>query len=917
MIQPYVNPESDATALDTMFFTDADKVRFDGGKLRKIKGWQRIFSKNQQRIIGAARNIFSFRDKNNAAWTLIGTHRSLYALKDTNYFYNITPLKTETQATPLCFTSEYNTGVDVLVTTVEGSNTVTLTINQYLNSGDQIQISGVSGTINGIPAVEFNKTFNAYVVNNNTIQLSVISPATSSGIVSVNMNWATGYLFVDIDTDGDFLLKGDRIKFTDSTDVANILANVINSEHIISNVVDSIRFVVQTGVIATSLVENGGGSGVLFQRQIPAGNISQNNGFGYGGGQYGSSEYGSPLVYTNQNANTGPRVWSMDKWQDSNNDIYIILTPGDIVGSADETGANLYAWDVNLLTSPTLISNAPKFVKWTYVSNNLICTLGGAFSPATQSIPNFFANSDIGNMTNWTPAPGSYAYFAVIDQANAFISQATARGRNMLFTEDEVYLLDFVDKPNIWAISKLMNTDGIMASKARVEIEDAVLWMGKSDFFVFDGTSVDILPNNTLKRSVFDNINNSNYLKCFAHSSSNYNEIWFFWVKGNDNEPNNYVMYNYQDKTWCMGTMLRTASQEPFNINEAPYMIESNFTSTLNPTNARSYFFELIDNPLETVDTSQFIDINITGDVCYLKAGDYIKISGAVDTNGIPAAEINGIKQIVAVLSEEPNGYGEGLYGEGPYGVSYFTSTIISIESTTTAATSSGNGGGSSITVGTSILGFDIGSTRIGANETITVNKLPILGGMAESVVNVRSSAIRYANGNVIEVNNNEPQVTFSTSNETIQNDTNPLFEVSYYPSDRLFQHEVGLNAYNTDFVYGSNETQAAPMLAYATTNMLQLGDGDNTAVIYSVYPDTNQVGNLTLKVTGKLYPQSNVIKPSLGGGSGEYTITPTTTKVDLMFVARQRQYSIQSNEINGNFLIGKWFEEVKPSSTR
>lgn len=912
IIEPFVNPSDDSTALDTMFFTDADKVRFDGGKLRKIKGWTRIFSNNEQRIIGAARNIFSYRDADNTPWTLIGTHRSLYALKNNSDFFNITPISTATTATPLCFTTEYNTGVNIPVTTVAGSDTVTLSVNQYLNSGDEIQISGVIADINGIPASEFNNTFPTTVIDNNTIQISITTPATSSGTVLASMDWATGYLYVDIDTGGNPLLKGDRIKFSGSTDVGNIGTSLINAEQVISNVVNSIRFVFQTQTIATSLVENGGGSDVLFQRQIAAGNIDQNNGFGYGGNNYGGVglPYGSALQYTNQAANTGPRIWSMDKWQNSSNVEYIILTPGDLDGSADETGANLYSWTNDLTVAPVLIADAPIFVKWTYVSNNVICTLGGAFSPASQGIPNFFASSDVGDMTAWTPGPSSYAFRAVLDAAGPLISQASTRNRDLLFTENEVYLAQFVDKPKVWVINKLMTTDGIMGPKARVEIEDAVLWMGKGDFFVFDGTSVDVLPNNTMQRNVFDNISETNYLKCFAHSVPNYNEVWFFWVKDADTlfygdntpgpdgtEPNNYAMYNYQDKTWCMGTMLRTASEEPFNVNETPYMIESNFTKTLNPSSVKSYFFALSPSPLLTANGSQFIDVLIPGNDCYLKAGDYVSINGAMDTNGIPAGEINGIKQIVSTVNLGENGY-------------------VTIESTTPAI-SSGTGGGDSVTLGTAILGFDIGSTRIGANESIGTNLVPAVGGIPVDMTNVSNATIRYTNGSVIQVDNGSPETVFATNSETITNNISPLFEITYYPSDRLFQHENGLNAYNVDYVYGSDDTEAAPMLSYAKTNMMQLGDGDDTAVLYSIYPDTNQAGNLTLKVTGKLYPQSGIIFPRLGNGTGEYNITPITTKVDLMFVARQRQYTITSNEIDGNFLIGKWYEEVKPSSTR
>ena len=45
-INPLVNPLEDSTELDTIYFTNTDKVRFQNGKLRKLKGWNRIFSAN-------------------------------------------------------------------------------------------------------------------------------------------------------------------------------------------------------------------------------------------------------------------------------------------------------------------------------------------------------------------------------------------------------------------------------------------------------------------------------------------------------------------------------------------------------------------------------------------------------------------------------------------------------------------------------------------------------------------------------------------------------------------------------------------------------------------------------------------------------------------------------------------------------
>ena len=45
--------------------------------------------------------------------------------------------------------------------------------------------------------------------------------------------------------------------------------------------------------------------------------------------------------------------------------------------------------------------------------------------------------------------------------------------------------------------------------------------------------------------------------------------------------------------------------------------------------------------------------------------------------------------------------------------------------------------------------------------------------------------------------------------------------------------------------------------------------------------------------------------------------MTPTTVKVDPMSIGRVRQYIFTSNVVNGNYLLGRMFEEIKPSTPR
>ncbi len=899
-IIPGVSPLTDSTELDTILFTAADKVRFQNGKLRKIKGWVRIFPQNNLNITGSARNIFSYRDSIDNPITVIGTNTRLFAYTPQNgdFFYNITPLNVTTIPLTNAFTTEYNSTVDVIVGTTNNSINVSLFIENYFEDGDLIKISGVTGgPYNGIPASAFNGTFVVFVVSNTQITINLASRATSTGDVVVNMTWAAQYLYVNYPANG--LPLGDRVKILGSTDVDGIPAAKINLEFVISNIKDANNFVINTGVFATSFVALGGGVSTTIQTQIAAGYTQEEVGFGFGGGQFGAGDFGVGKV-DNSIDMQFPRIWSM-----SNFGGVLVLTPGDPVTTSTD---NLYYWENNVAVAPVLVSSSigasgvPLACKWVYVSNNTVCVFGAG------GMLNQFNSSDPGFYNSWTPGASTSAFQFIYQQAIPLISQAKSRNFDLQFTQSEVYLAEFIDKPDIWFIRKLFGTDGIIGPKARAIIEDAVFWMGTGDFYVFDGYTVNTLPNNTVKRYVYDNINMGQSYKCFCLANVEYSEVWFFYPFGNDTECNNYVMYNYKEGHFTTGTMNRSCAEEGANVNGNPYMVQiGNMITDPIPNSINTYFFSLSANPLTTIMSSATVTMAISPDV-YFQAGDDIFISGAVDTNGIPAADINGIRTITFVATEN------GEFGAGPFGYGDFGGGGVGVQSIQftagASATSSGSGGGSAITVGTAIIGVQYSKTAsVFVNEVVTIMGSSSVDGFPSNVINT-TNPIRYIQGNIFQINVGANDV-FSTSSVIGGGGAGLMLTVT--DEDRLFIHEKGLNDYNNDFnVYTDPpQNQYAPILSYAQTNYVGIEAQDNTMLIYSFFSDISQKQNMTLTVNVKEFAQSSHVHTQ------NFTLTPTTTKVDPMMIGRVRQYTLTSNVLNGDFLIGKIFEEFKPSTPR
>lgn len=895
-IIPGVNPTSDSTELDTIFFTEADKVRFQEGKLRKLKGWQRIYPENNINITGICRNIFSYRDANDNPIEVFGTSFGLFAYfpKNGDYFYNITPLSTDTVNIPSAFSTEYNASAVVQIETTAGSPTITLSIVNYFEDDDLITISSVSGgPYHGISASAFNGTFPVFVVNNSSIEITVAANATVSGITTVPMTWTSGYLYVSYPSHG--ITLGERIGILLADDVDGITAASINKEFIVSNIVDTNNFIIQTGVTATSLVTGGGGGATTIQVQIVSGADGASAGYGFGNGKFGAGLYGTGIPSEDTNV-IFPRIWSMDNYGPN-----LILTPGDPATTSTD---NLYYWQSDITVAPTLISassgasGVPLACKWVYVSNNVICVLGSAGSL------NQFSSSDTLAFNNFTPAADTYGYTTILQQATALLTQSKARNFDLLFTQSEVYLVEFVDKPDIWFFRKLFGTDGVIGPKARAVIEDAVFWMGNGDFYVFDGYTVNVLPNNTVKRYVYDNINFEQSFKCFAYANVEYSEVSFYYPAGNDTEPNNYVTYNYKEFHWTTGTMSRTASEERTNALGNPILVQSNNSITANvPDSIGTYFFTLGTDPLATTMSSTSIVMSLEPNI-YLQVGDIIFISGAVDTNGITAAHINGERTITAVSNNV--GFGSGEFGAGEYGSEVVGITFVAGG----AASSTGSGGGSGITVGTAIVSITYsGVSILSVNEVITVQGSTAVDGFSAADLSI-TNPIRYIDGNRIEVDINTEH-KFSTS--SVSSGGGDLTTITFPDACRVFKHDMGLNDYNNNFnVYNDPwENQYSSMLSYAQTNYAQIQDGDNTMLIYSLYPDINQKQNMTVTINVKEYAQSPYVHTQV------FTTTPTTTKIDPMMIGRVRQYTFTSNVLGGDYLIGKMYEEVIPSTPR
>ena len=148
-------------------WNNCDKVRFRSGYPQKIGGWLRY---GTFVVAGICRQVFNWITTASDNYLALGTSKKLY-LESGQNLYDITPLRATfiTPTTDNCFT------------TVNGSKTVTVTINSHgATDGDFVTFSGVVGPIGGIPQSEFNAEFIVTRIDANTLTITMTTAATSS-----------------------------------------------------------------------------------------------------------------------------------------------------------------------------------------------------------------------------------------------------------------------------------------------------------------------------------------------------------------------------------------------------------------------------------------------------------------------------------------------------------------------------------------------------------------------------------------------------------------------------------------------------------------------------------------------------------------------------------------------------------------
>jgi len=495
-------------------YWDANLIRWRAGKLLPVGGWQRITSSP---LASTPRILFPWTTQLDALVTAVGCDAKLYALRGSTY-EDITPndfVTADQGQTGGYGAGDYGEllyGLDyagvVISTAVRTSNVVTITTataNKF--------ITGMSVMIADVTDSSFNGTFTVTVTNSTTFTYSqtAANASSSGGIASlptadwrpVSSAFIPSFCWTIDNWGGDILAvassDGRLLHYEDGEDQAHPVG------------VNSIATAVRTSNVVT---------------------ITTDHHHGFITGQ--------TVVIT------GTSVSSM------NGTFVVTDTPTDHQFTYSNSGTNASGTGGTASTeTPVPINNRGVIV--TPERHAVLIGAGGN--------PRRVAWSSREDYTEWDFAdPTNTAGYLDLDTSSKITMCAAVREGTLIWTEDEAWLMQYVGLPYIYSITRIGYGCGLIAPRAFATTAGRCIWMSKESFWLYDGGTVRPLRCD-VGSYVFENVDpDTGILYTNGAENGTFPEAWFWYPSEGSDVPDRYVVYNYAEDWWTIGSMTRTAA---------------------------------------------------------------------------------------------------------------------------------------------------------------------------------------------------------------------------------------------------------------------------------------------------------------------------------------------------------------------
>jgi hypothetical protein len=309
-----------------------------------------------------------------------------------------------------------------------------------------------------------------------------------------------------------------------------------------------------TATTTANASDSGNGQGtVIGKYQLNVGLDVYVQSTGWGAGTWGAGTFGSSTALT---FNNQLRLWSHDNFGED-----LIINPrlGGVFYWDQSNGLTTRAIPLSDLSGANLPPTVALQVMVSDIDRHVVCFGADPISGTTRTgaiDPMNIAWSDQENAAEWEPLATNTAGSFRLSAGSSIIGAIRAKQETLVWTDTALYSMTFIGQPFTFGLNLVNEGVGLVSPNAMINTPKGIFWMDRKGFYAYNG-SVQEIPC-TVQAYVFGDINEGQSFQIFGFVNKAFDEVGWFYCTEDSNVIDKYVVFNYEENVWTIGSLSRT-----------------------------------------------------------------------------------------------------------------------------------------------------------------------------------------------------------------------------------------------------------------------------------------------------------------------------------------------------------------------
>lgn len=200
-------------------------------------------------------------------------------------------------------------------------------------------------------------------------------------------------------------------------------------------------------------------------------------------------------------------------------------------------------------------------------------TEGGTDYPSRLRFSNLVLSGQVPDSWDASDTTKSAGFIDLVEMKTPIIDGFPLGKNFVIYSADQVYLLEFVGGTFIMNTRKLFSDVGIINQNCAVEVENQHYVFSSDDIYVHNGSTRQSIVDERVRNYIFNGMDTSAYRKFFVQHNPDLNEVYFCYKSGDDMAVftdgarcNRAAVYNYRNNTWSFMDMPNVSAGTIANV---------------------------------------------------------------------------------------------------------------------------------------------------------------------------------------------------------------------------------------------------------------------------------------------------------------------------------------------------------------